>query len=106
MTKLTRYDAIHLQPTASATHIHVKRNSDFTAVDTAEVVPLIQQSSSKQCLLDPAPTWLIKLCADLLGPYVTVLVIHPLLKKPGLDPTLPSNYRPVSNLQFLSKLIE
>ena len=32
-------------------------------------------------------------------------IIRPLLKKPNLDP-IPSNYHPVSNLSFLSKLLE
>ena len=30
----------------------------------------------------------------------------PLLKKPGLDPDNLANYRPVSNLSFLSKVLE
>ena len=33
-------------------------------------------------------------------------VVLPLIKKPGLDPQVFKNYRPVSNLSFLSKLIE
>jgi len=33
-------------------------------------------------------------------------VIRPLLKKSGLDPSQMKNYRPVSNLSFLSKLLE
>ena len=33
-------------------------------------------------------------------------IIRPRLKKPGLDPSDPANYRPVSNLSFVSKLIE
>ena len=33
-------------------------------------------------------------------------VVLPLIKKPGLDPHVFKNYRPVSNLSFLSKLIE
>ena len=32
--------------------------------------------------------------------------IKPLLKKPGLDPDIVKNYRPVSNLPFLSKIME
>ena len=32
-------------------------------------------------------------------------VITPLLKKPGLEP-IPKNYRPISNLSYLSKIIE
>ena len=33
-------------------------------------------------------------------------VIHPLLRKSGLDSSQMKNYRPVSNLSFLSKLLE
>ena len=33
-------------------------------------------------------------------------VVRPLLKKPTLDPRDPANYRPVSNLPFLGKVIE
>ena len=33
-------------------------------------------------------------------------VLKPLLKKPNLDQTDFKNYRPVSNLSFLSKVIE
>ena len=32
--------------------------------------------------------------------------MRPLLKKPDLDPTMPQNYRLVSNLSFVSKFIE
>jgi hypothetical protein len=33
-------------------------------------------------------------------------IIHPLLKKPSLSPDDLSNYRPISNLNFISKIIE
>ena len=32
--------------------------------------------------------------------------ITPILKKPGLDPDSPNNYRPISNLPFLSKVLK
>ncbi|MGL4877299.1 hypothetical protein, partial [Paraclostridium dentum] len=35
-----------------------------------------------------------------------VAVIKPLLKKPCLDPGVLTNYRPISNLPFISKIIE
>jgi hypothetical protein len=35
-----------------------------------------------------------------------VAIITPILKKPGLDIDCTSSYRPVSNLTFLSKLVE
>ena len=37
---------------------------------------------------------------------VKTAVIKPLLKKASLDPKVPANYRPVSNLPFLSKVLE
>lgn len=33
-------------------------------------------------------------------------MISPILKKPGLDPHDPGNYRPISNLSYVSKLLE
>ena len=62
------------------------------------------------------------MCADQLAPIITYIinlslktssvpekfkraVVRPLLKKPDLERT-PKNYRPVSNLNFVSKLIE
>ena len=47
---------------------------------------------------------------SLLSGYVPqsfkVAVIKPLLKKPTLDPGVLANYRPISNLPFLSKILE
>ena len=37
--------------------------------------------------------------------YWKTAIIHPLLKKPGIE-LIASNYRPVSNLPFLSKVVE
>ena len=37
---------------------------------------------------------------------IKLAVIKPILKKPNLDPNDLSNYRPISNLPFLSKILE
>ena len=75
------------------------------------------------CSLDPIPTWLVKEMRGLLSPFISLLfhkslftglfptefkeaIVRPLLKKSGLDFTQKKNYRPVSNLSFLSKLLE
>jgi len=77
----------------------------------------------KTCQLDPAPTSLVKEMHGLLAPFVALLfnksldtgcfpaefkqaVVRPLLKKSGLDTAEMKNYRHVSNLSFLSKLLE
>ena len=88
-----------------------------------EVRAIIMKSPDKSCELDPAPTWLLKLCIDSLLPLITSIInssletgcvpkdfkvarIKPLLKKSGLDPDILKHYRPVSNLPFLSKIME
>jgi len=38
--------------------------------------------------------------------HYVIPTVRPLLKKPGLDENVLKNYRPVSNLSFLSKCIE
>lgn len=62
-------------------------------------------------------------CLDILLPHITTIIndslstgvfpleyksaiVRPLLKKNSLDPNCLKNYRPVSNLSFLSKLLE
>ena len=81
------------------------------------------KAPNKCCVLDPAPTWLIKECSTQLTPLITRIVneslrsgtvptsfkkaiVRALLKKLGLDKEVFKNYRPVSNLQFISKLLE
>ena len=78
---------------------------------------------SKTSQLDPVPTWLVKDMCGLLAPFQTLLfnrslstgcfpsefkqaIVRPLLKKSRLDADDPKNYRPVSTLSFLSKLLE
>ena len=97
--------------------------SAFNLLDVNDTVRLIGQSPMKQCASDPIPTLLLKDCADLLAPYITRIIndslstgcvpatfkqayITPLLKKAGLDEGVAANYRPVSNLCVLSKLLQ
>ena len=96
--------------------------SSFRLLTEAEVAKLISDAPSKSCELDPLPTWLLKKCSDTLVPIITELInlslstgifpdefknamVTPLLKKSNLEPVF-SNFRPVSNLEFISKLIE
>lgn len=97
--------------------------SDFSTVSCEEVRKIILNSPTKSCSLDPWPTFLIKDCLDILIKPLTQLVnlslsqgvfpdkfksaiITPLIKKPSLDKNVLKNYRPVSGLNFVSKVIE
>ena len=94
----------------------------FRPLQCIETEKLILKSASKQCELDPLPTAIVKDCVTELSPVITRIVnlsleqayfpdqykravVKPLLKKPGLDPVF-KNYRPFSNLCFVSKVIE
>ena len=89
------------------------------------LLKLIKQSPTKSCILDPIPTSLLKNSdmLDVLLPLSTKSVndslssgdvpvslkqatVLPLLKKQGLDSKQMKNYRPVSNLPYVSKLRE
>ena len=84
---------------------------------------LISSSPNKSSHLDPIPIVLLKRCGNTFSaPIAAILnlslssgefpnalnhaVISPILKKPTLDTDEPDSYRPVSNLLFLSKLLE
>ena len=95
----------------------------FSPVDLPELNSTVASAKPSTCLLDPVPTWLLKevfplvgssllrmINASLLTGYVPqlfkVAVIKPLLKKPAFDPGSLANYRPISNLTFISKVLE
>ena len=97
--------------------------SSFQPVSANEVHDLIISMPTKSCVLDPMPTFLIKKYLDVLIPLITDIVnsslsagtvpcqfkqavVIPLLKKQGLDVNVLKNYRPVSNLPFMSKVLE
>ena len=78
--------------------------------------------ASKSCELDAIPTTTLKQVLDtIIAPITRIVnvlleggilvskwktaIIHPLLKKTGLDLIL-SNFRPVSNLSFIYKQVE
>ena len=89
----------------------------------AEVWKIICKSPAKSCMLDPNPTWLIKESrSELLRVMTNIInsslrssqvpksmksaVVTLLLKKFTLYPDILKNYRPVSNLSYISKLLE
>ena len=109
--------------TSSKHGIHCPHNLlEFDPVTEEELMKIIQGSKNATCDLDPFPTELLKKCVTVL-PYLVKLfnlslssgvvpisfkhaMVKPLIKKPSLDPENLQNYRPISNLSFLSKILE
>ena len=94
----------------------------FNPVTESEVEKTINSMYSKSCELDAIPMPLLKRLIHKCLPFITkivnisltqgifsddwkVAIVRPLLKKTGLA-LMNKNYRPVSNLSFLSKLVE
>ena len=99
------------------------RMDSFQNVSKDDVKRVITNLSSASCSLDPVKTALAKQCLDILLPLYTKIVnsslesgvfpldlktaiIRPALKKKHLDGNNLKNYRSVSNIPFLSKVIE
>ena len=96
--------------------------STFSRLSSDDVRKLISKSKSKTSILDPLPTKLLKECLEVLIDPITDIInsslteglfpgnwksaaVVPLLKKTGLENKY-CNYRPVSNLAYLSKIVE
>ena len=97
--------------------------SSFEFCTEEDIRKIIGASPSKSCDLDPVPTFLVKDYLDTLLPFITRLcnasireaclpatqkkaIITPVIKKVGADVDDVKNYRPISGLTFLSKVIE
>jgi hypothetical protein len=96
--------------------------SEWKAATQIEVLRIIRNSPRKSCALDELPAHVFSACINELLPSITMIVnqalcdgmpqqfkhslVTPLLKKPNLDAETLANYRPVSNLPFISKIIE
>ena len=98
------------------------RFSTFSELSTEQVSKLVKKSTTKSCELDPINTRFLKEHLDQFLPLITDIVnkslmdgqfpqdvknalVRPLLKKANLE-LMHKNYRPVSNLEYLSKIIE
>ena len=94
----------------------------FAQMTQDEVSKVISSLKSKSCEVDHVPTTIFKVMLPNILPLITKIVnkslgdgafcrewktavVRPLLKKLGLELIFP-NYRPVSNITFISKVIE
>ena len=97
--------------------------SVFEQTNPDELSTLIQASACKSSDLDPLPGAVMKDCFHVLLPVITRIVnlsmttwtvpiamkeasLSPLLKRPSLDHEQIPNFRPISNLPFISKCTE
>jgi hypothetical protein len=94
----------------------------FELITPTEVLEYVKNSPKSSNRNDPLPPFLLWRCIHQLLPSITHIVnwsllhgmprvykhaiITPLLKKSSLDKDILGNYRPVSNLCFVSKVIE
>ena len=98
--------------------------TSFSSLPSMNIKKIIANAPTKSCALDPLPTGLLKLCLEdnYILDYVCKMInycvtntfpqvfksaiVIPLLKKPSLEVSNFKNYRPVSNLPFISKVVE
>ena len=97
--------------------------SDFKEYSMEEIRGVLIRSPAKTCSLDPIPTDVLLESIDILLPFICLMcnsslsegclpgslkaaIITLVLKKSILDQDDAKNYRPISNLTFISKVIE
>ena len=101
------------------TDIHLTK---FNHIQVEDRTKMINTAPSKHCIVDPIPTQLLKHHVIAIAPAITGIynssvdqgtvldnlkeaLLKPLLKKPNMELKFP-NFRPISNLSFLSKILE
>ena len=112
----------NINPIEIKESVNVPRFRKLSVLSEEDVKKLILKMKTKTCELDVLPTAVLKQIIDKCLPSITKIVnlslsvcifsgnwkmaiVRPLLKKLGLE-LIESNYRPVSNLLFISKLVE
>ena len=118
---LRKSGLVHSPSLAKSTCL--ERLSEFHLVSGEDVLKLIRSSTIKACKLDPLLATIMRSCLSALVPVFKTVIslslstrsvpedlkiasLRPLLKKPNADCEQFSNFRPVSNLKFVSKLVE
>ncbi len=97
--------------------------TNFNKISLSSLERIVAASRPSTCLSDCMPTWFLKSVFQTVGPEVLATIncsletgifpscfkhalVYPLLKKPSLDPSVLNNFRLISRLPFLSKVLE
>ena len=117
------YHDINMQSLNGIADTNITPFDTFSMLTCDTLYSTMNELSNKQCELDAMPTDLFKRCVQLLPSYVLKIInlsldsgtfpdelktalVRPDVKDSSLHKDIKSNYRPISNLSFFSKLIE
>ena len=95
-------------------------NSLSLLLHVTELSSLVKSMALKSCILEPLPGSLMKDCIEVLLPAIKKVIIlslssttvplafkeamlNPIIKKDNLDHEIFKNFRPISNLRFISR---
>ncbi len=120
---------VTMQLSATVSHQIVRYKSpeeqfhSFSSIGNEELYKLVKSYKPTNCMLDTVPSKLLKeVLPEVIDPLLNIInsslssgyvkktfklaVIKPLIEKTQLDPKELINYRPISNLPFLPKILE
>ncbi|KAK3517510.1 hypothetical protein QTP70_012590 [Hemibagrus guttatus] len=117
------FTSLPTSPTSHNQHSATPSLTQLSTVVAEEVLQITRSCNPTTCPLDPIPSAMLQTISSDLLPFITTVIngsltsghvptafkkarVIPILKKPALDPSDISNYRPVSLLSFLSKILE
>ena len=118
----TQFSGIKPTPVEPVSELVTLVMNSFQSVLERDVKKRICKLPSKSCKLDPMPTTLLKEMVGVVTPVITCIInrplvsgkfykslkiahVKPLIKKKGMDVVFKS-FCPVSNLSYISKLVE
>ncbi len=104
-------------------YVQCVKFTNFREITENEIKNIIDVVGKKSCELDPVPAKILQGCQTTLLPTITKInneslqsscmpeklkeaILKPKLKKDSLEYEEYTNFRPISNLKFLSKVIE
>ncbi|KAK3559279.1 hypothetical protein QTP86_009947 [Hemibagrus guttatus] len=117
------FTSLPTSPTSHNQHSATPSLTQLSTVAAEEVLQITRSCNPTTCPLDPIPSAMLQTISPDLLPFFTTVIngsltsghvptafkkarVIPILKKPALDPSDISNYRPVSLLSFLLKILE